>query len=121
MTGDLADAVHRDLTVDRLTLDGLDWRGLFAYVTAAPPGTAIHHARNDGWTVTDHIAAEHLSDFRELLWRYTAVHFEGGKTIPFPQRITHPGDEPVEAGPTWETVTIDDMVPPEIRKLLRGE
>lgn len=121
MTGELADPLHRDLTTDRLTLDDLNWRDLWAYVTAAPPRTALHHARNEGWTVGDHIAAEQLSELRELLWRYTAIHFKDGNTIPFPARVPHPGDTPAEAGPTWETVTLDQMVPPEVRELLKGE
>lgn len=121
MTGDLADAVHRDLLADRLTLDDLSWRDLWCYVTAAQPGTAIHHARNDGWVVGDHIAAEQLSDIRELLWRYTALHFEGGKNLPFPERVVHPGAEPAAPGKTWATVSLDEMISPEVRDLLKGE
>ncbi|MCB1287424.1 MAG: hypothetical protein KDB47_06955 [Mycobacterium sp.] len=120
MTGELADPLHRDLAVDGITLDDLGWRDLWAYVTAAPPGTAIGHHRSDGWTAHTHIAAEQLSDMRELLWRYTAVHFKNGGDMPFPSRVPHPGETPAEPGPTWETATIEQMVPPEIRALLRG-
>lgn len=121
-TGELADALHRDLLSDRLELDDLGWRGLWAYITTAQPGTAIYHERFEGWTTGDHIAAEHLSDFREYLWRFTVVHFEGGKDIPFPDRVPHPGIEDVDTTPaaTWETVELDDLVSPEVRQLLRG-
>jgi hypothetical protein len=120
VAGELADAVARDLLADRLCFDELGWRGLWAYVTAAPPGTAIYHARFDGWTVGDHLGAELLSELRELLWRYTAVHFEGGRDIPFPVRVTHPGIT-TETPVSWSTVELDDMVSPQVRALLRGE
>lgn len=121
-TGDLADAITRDLLSDRLAFDELGWRGLWCYITAAPPGTAIYHARHEGWTITDHIAAEQLYELRKLGWRYTALHFERGKDEPFPERIPRPGVEPPEKydGPTWETATLEDIVSPEVLELLRG-
>lgn len=119
MTGELADALHRDLTADRLALDDLNWRDLWAYVTAAPPGTAIHHHRNKGWVVTDHIAAEQLSELRELVWRYTAIHFENGAKLPFPERVTHPGEDANEAAET-EPAEITDLIAPEVIAMLKG-
>jgi hypothetical protein len=121
-TGDLADAITRDLLSDRLAFDDLGWRGLWAYVTAAPPGTAIHHSRHEGWTLGDHIAAEQLYEQRKLGWRYTALHFVGGKDEQFPERIPRPGVEPPEVydGPTWETATFEEIVSPEVLELLRG-
>lgn len=120
VTGDLADAVTRDLLADRLDFDDLGWRGLWAYVTAAPPGTAIHYARHDGWTVADHMSAELLSDVRELLWRYTCIHFEGGKDLPFPQRIPHPGVQAPAPVLTWDDIdSIEDLISPEVRELLK--
>lgn len=87
---------------------------------AAPPTTAIYHKRFEGWTVSDHIAAESLHEHRKLGWRYAAIHFENGASVPFPEPITHPGVEVVEAEPefTWETATIDDLMSPEVRKML---
>ena len=121
VTGDLADAVTRDLLTDRLAFDELGWRGLWCYVTAAPPGTAIYHVLNEGWSIADHLAAEQLHELRKLGWRYTAVHFEGGKDQPFPEPIPRPGvaAPPVYDGPTWETATFEDIVSPEVLKLLQ--
>ena len=120
--GDLADAVTRDLLTDRLEFDDLGWRGLWCYVTAAPPGTAIYHARHAGWTLGDHLAAEQLHALRVLDWRYTALHFKGGFDAPFPERIPRPGVTPpkVYDGPTWETAEFEEIVSPEVLEILRG-
>jgi hypothetical protein len=122
VAGPLADALDRDLRCDGIDFDSLGWRGLWAYIVAAPPGTAIYHARNEGWTIADHIAAEELYELRKLAWRYTAIHFERGKNEPFPERIPRPGVPAPEKydGPTWETATIEDIVSPEVLELLRG-
>lgn len=122
-TGELADSLHRDLFADGRTLDELDWRGLWAYITKAPPGTALHYQLSEGWAISDKIAAEQLYEQRKLGWRYTAVHFEGGKDIPVPQPISYPGAVKTEQAATaqsWESVTIDDLVSPEVRALLQG-
>lgn len=123
VTGDLADAITRDLITDHIELDSLGWQGLWAYITAAPPGTAIYHARFKGVVLSDHITAEQLYETRKLNWRYGAVHFEGGSDVPYPERIYLPGVEPPEeyAGPTWETATIEDLASPEVLALLRGD
>jgi hypothetical protein len=57
-----------------------------------------------------------------LAWRYTAVHFKRGKDEPFPDRIPRPGVPAPEVydGPTWETVTLEDIVSPEVLALLQG-
>jgi hypothetical protein len=123
VTGDLADAIARDLFSDRREFDELGWRGLWAYVTAAQPGTAIYHKRFEGWTLGDHLAAEQLNVQRRLYWRYGAVHFEGGAEQPFPDPIPRPGDdvEPVDTGPTWDNVTaIEDVFSPQVLTILKG-
>lgn len=122
-TGELADAIHRDLITDRLAFDELGWRGLWAYVTKAPPGTAIFHERLEGWTVADRLAVEYaasqLDDVRELLWRYTAVHFERGKDMPFPRPVPRPWlNESVPEPP--KALTLEEAIPPEVRALLQG-
>jgi hypothetical protein len=121
-TGELADAIRRDLLTDQLDFDDLGWRGLWAYITTAPPGTAIHHARSKGWVVGDKLAAETLTDLRTLLHRYVSVHFEGGADLPFPEPIDYPGRGATtdEAAKTWETVTIDELISPEVRALMEG-
>lgn len=72
----------------------------------------------------DKLGAETFDDIRELLWRYGAVHFEDyAKTKPFPTRIDYPGSpkapEVIEAK-SWESVTLEEMVSPEVRALLQG-
>lgn len=93
-----------------------------AYITAAPPGTAIFYARHEGWTLGDHIAAEQLDVERKLYWRYGAVHFKDGDQLPFPESIPRPGVEPeaVYDGPTWETATLEDLASPEVIAMLKG-
>lgn len=53
------------------------------------------------------------------------MHFEGGAELPFPEPIPHPGVELPEEepqGPTWETAeSVEDLMSPEVRKMLRGE
>lgn len=122
-TGDLADALDRDLRTDRLALDDLGWRGLWAYITTAPPGTALHYAQSEGWLLGDKIAAEQLVTLREIEWRYTAIHFKGGADRPYPQPITYPGKvlpDKVAVAKSWETATIDELVSPQVRALLKG-
>ena len=116
--------MDRDLRTDQLSLDDLGWRGLWAYIIKAPPGTAIFHERSEGWQLGDKITAELLYDLRKLLWRYTAIHFEGGKEAGFPEPISYPGavmTEQAKVAKSWATVTVDEMVSPEVRKLLRGD
>lgn len=99
----------------------MGWRGLWAYITTAPPNTALHYQQNEGWTIGDHLAAEQLYEVRKLGWRYTAVHFERGCDQPFPEPIPRPrvgdADEPAV---TWETAILDDLMPPHVRDMLKG-
>ena len=117
-TGELADAIHRDLLRDRLTFDELGWRGLWAYVTKAPPTTAIFNQQLDGWTVGDRMSAEYaaaqLDEMRELVWRYTALHFERGKDVPFPKPVPRPWLEE-EAYEPPKALTLEEAIPPEVR------
>lgn len=118
-TGDLADAIDRDLFSDRRDFDDLGWRGLWAYITAAQPGTAIFHARTEGWGLGDQIAAHQLLAMQELVWRYTAMHFEHGPDQPFPQLVPYPGSEGSEPPPD-KPKTLEELVSPEVRALLQG-
>lgn len=121
-TGEVANALHRDLFSDQRDFNDLGWRGLWDYITAAPPGTAIHYHVSRGHDLSDEIALEMVNKQRELLWRYTAVHFKGGSQIPFPEPLTFSDDdaEGNEPTATWETVTADQMISPEVRALLEG-
>lgn len=93
-----------------------------AYISAAQPGTAIFHARSEAWGIAEHLAAETLFELRKLGWRYGAVHFVDGDKVPYPERIDRPGIEKPETydGPTWETATVDELISPEVRALMRG-
>lgn len=118
VTGELADPLDRDLLVDRLDFDELGWRGLWAYITCAPPGTALFHARTQGWSLGDKLSAEQLYETRKLLWRYTALHFEGGKDQPFPEHIDYPGaaiTDKQKMALSWQTATVDQLISPEVR------
>jgi hypothetical protein len=123
VAGPLADPLARDLLSDRLTLDQLGgWRDLWAYVTAAPPGTAIHYAACDGWPIGDRLAAELLTDVRRWAWKYTARNFEGGRDAPWPDPILYPGSAAAAQTPVlrWETATLDDLMTPQVRELMKG-
>lgn len=119
-TGDLADAIDRDLFSDGRDFNDLGWRGLWAYITTAPPNTAIFHQLSEGWTIGDKIAAEQLYEQRKLGWRYTAIHFVGGAEADFPEPIEYPGTQKPVPAKSWETVTLDEMVSPEVRQFLKG-
>ena len=118
--GDLKLAVTRDLTRDQLDIDTLTVDQLWAYVKSAPPGTAIYHVQYDGWTVGDHLAAMQLHELRKIEWRYAAINFERAKELPFPTPIPRPGVEQPDPEPTetWETVSLEDMISPEVIALL---
>jgi hypothetical protein len=118
--GTLAGPLNRDLICDGLEFDQLGVAGLWDYIEHAPPGTAIHHTQNHGWAPDTHLLAELLSDFRELLWRYRAIHFVGGKDVPYPDRIPRPEAEPDEPAVTWATVELDDMMSPQVRAMMQG-
>lgn len=69
----------------------------------------------------DKIAAEQLFSQRELAWRYTAMHFENGAKVPFPEPISYPGDgNSTEDAGGQTPQTLDELISPEVRKLLRG-
>lgn len=124
-TGPLADALERDLLADQIPFDSLGWRGLWCYITKAPSHTAVFQERNEGWTFDNHLAAEMLYELRKLGWRYTAIHFERGKLVPFPEPIWRPGVQPPPkteyTAEDWSQVdSVEDLVPPEVRELLKG-
>lgn len=124
-TGPLAEALERDLLVDRIAFDDLGWRGLWVYITKATPQTAIYQEQNEGWTFDHHLQAEMLYELRKLGWRYTARNFERGKNMPFPEPIWRPGVEPPAktefTAQDWAAVDdIEDLIPPEVRELLKG-
>lgn len=119
VTGDLADAITRDLLSDQLNFNKIHPADMRAYIEAAPPGTAIYYVRNEGWTVGDHLAAEQLDVQRRLYWRYGAVHFKDGDKLPFPESISRPGVEPIDSATTWEEA-LEDPASPQVVAMLKG-
>ncbi len=123
-TGQLANAIDRDLLADGLRFDDLGWRGLWCYITEAPPNSAISRRMNDDWTFDHHLLAEMLYELRKLHWRYTAIHFKDGTKVAFPTPIARPGVEPpVKTQYTkedWDSVeSAEDLIPEHVRELMK--
>ncbi|MBE5440197.1 Uncharacterised protein [Mycobacteroides abscessus subsp. abscessus] len=95
---------------------------MWAYVTAAPPGTSIHHSRSEGMSVGDQIGTEILNEIAELRWRFTAFHFENGSKIAFPERLSLReliyGTQPVEE--IDYDAHIAQNQDPKVRAMLQG-
>jgi len=91
-------------------------------VTAAQPGTAIHHARSGGLSLEAQVGAELLNEVCELHWRYNAVHFENGANVPLPERLSLReliyGREPVEE--IDYDAHIAHNQDPKVRAMLQG-
>ncbi|WP_019969333.1 hypothetical protein [Mycobacterium sp. 141] len=72
-------------------------------------------------TVTDHLTTRLIYEVEKLTWYVRRAHFEGEPD--YPELITLPGVEPADddPGPSWDTVTsIDDIMPPQVRNMLKG-
>ncbi|AOQ28882.1 tail assembly chaperone [Mycobacterium phage Thyatira] len=88
------DAIRRDLIVVGREFDdgSLSWDDLYAFIFAAPPGTAVFHAVEKGWLTTDYLLA-HLIDAQRINnWQAT----EGAQANPprnVPEPFPRPGDE----------------------------
>lgn len=69
------------------------WRDLHAMFTAAPPGTAMYHAVNEGWSRNDHLAATVADGVNTLLWTKTK---DAQRKPPRnrPEPIKRPGVQP---------------------------
>lgn len=57
------------------------------FVLYAPPGSAVFHYRNQGWTVGDHLSAFQLDVLNMLWWAKTKDGHDG---INRPQRTPRP-------------------------------
>lgn len=80
------------------TLDdgSLDWDDLYAFIFASPPGTAVFHAFEKGWTTTDYLLAHVIDGIRINNWQRTA----GAQKKP-PRNIPEPMPRPND--PTSKT------------------
>lgn len=118
--GQVEDAIRRDLLVAGREFDdgSLCWDDLYAFIFAAPPGTAVFHAVEKGWTTADYLLAHAIDRLSILIWQKT----EGAHKKPprgMPERFPRPSDEkPVKSvgdtanvGTTAATVTtVEDYI-----------
>ncbi len=49
----------------------LTWDDLHAFIFASPPGTAVFHALEKGWTTTDYLLAHVIDGLRVNNWQRT--------------------------------------------------
>lgn len=73
----------------------LSWDDLYAFIFAAPPGTAIFHAVEQGWTTTDYMLAHVIDGLRVNNWQRT----EGARRRP-PRNAPDPFPRPGERSRT---------------------
>jgi hypothetical protein len=69
----------------------LSWADLHAFIFASPPGTAIFHAIEKGWTTTDYLLAHVIDGIRINNWQRT----EGATKRPprdVPESFPRPAD-----------------------------
>ncbi len=80
------------IAVGRTFDDGtLTWDDLYAVIFAAPPGTAVFHAFERGWTTSDYLLAHIVDGIRINNWQRT----EGARKRPprnAPEPIPRPSD-----------------------------
>lgn len=87
------DAIRRDLlALGREFDDGtLTWDDLYAVIFAAPPGSAVFHAVEKGWTTTDYLLAHVIDGVRVNNWQRT----EGARKRP-PRNVPDPFPRPAD-------------------------
>lgn len=73
----------------------LSWDELHALIFAAPPGTAVFHAIEKGWTTGDHLLANVIDALAINNWQRTE---DARRKQPrnLPKRFPRPGDEEME-------------------------
>ena len=75
----------------------LDWDDLYAFIFTSPPGSAVFHAVEKGWTTSDHLLAHVIDGLRINNWQRT----EGATKNPprgVPEPFPRPGDGEKPAG-----------------------
>ena len=81
---------------------------MYALFTASPPYTALHHAFNEKWTLTDHLLGTALDRLNVLLWTKTKdAHKKPPRNMP--KRIPRPGVEQKKKSPEVEGSVMDVM------------
>lgn len=74
----------------RLDDGSLSWVDLHAVIFAAPPNTAVFHAFEQGWTVSDYLLALIGDGIHDLIWQKTK---DGQKNRKRPKRLPRPKRE----------------------------
>lgn len=83
---------------------------MYALFVASPPYTALHHAFNEKWTLTDHLLVTALDRLNTLLWTKTKdAHKKPPRNAP--KRIPRPGVDarPKSADPQVQGSVMDVM------------
>lgn len=84
----------------------MSWDDLHAFIFAAPPGTAVFHAFERGWTTTDYLLAHVIDGLRINNWQRT----DGARRRPprdVPEPFPRPGDsEKKQAKQVGDTVSV---------------
>lgn len=68
----------------------MSWDDLHAFIFAAPPGSAVFHAVERGWTTTDHLLASVVDLLAILAWQNTEDAQKGRNR---PRPVPRPADE----------------------------
>lgn len=84
----------------------LSWDDLYAFIFAAPPGSAVFHAVEKGWTTADYLLAHVIDALKINNWQRT----DGARKQPprnFPDPFPRPGDKPEQtAHQIGDTVSV---------------
>lgn len=88
---------------------------MYALFVASPPYTALHHAFNEKWTLTDHILVTALDRLNTLLWTKTKdAHKKPPRNQP--KRIPRPG---VDAKP--KNAVPQENTPMDVMEFLKRQ
>jgi hypothetical protein len=92
-------AIRRDLIGLGCRFDdgSLHWIDLHAVIFAAPPGTAVYHAVEKGWSVSDHKLTDLIDLTKWAVWLQTQ---DGHDNKNRPEPDPRPTDKPVESPKT---------------------
>lgn len=90
----------------------MSWDDLHAFIYAAPPGTALFHAIEKGWTTTDYLLAIIGDAVQDLVWQNTEDGHNDRrrpKRIPRPQRGDEEGTAPTGFGGRATLMSVDEF------------
>lgn len=83
------------------------WDDLYAFIFASPPGTAVFHALEKGWTTTDYLLAHVIDGIRINNWQRT----EGATKKPprgVPDPFPRPQDNQKRDGSVGDVAQVGD-------------